>query len=219
MAKEVQRQATYFPCLHILKLQQVYINLWIQTFPITGKVEICPLWSMFRAQPSCLLSALLPSLSRPGTHQCGSCDRTVQPPVWSCSTQAPAALRVPILSPQTSPKWPTSGLREHAEDQSQHFKQSQTYPTLPSNHWALRGTLKLGHSCHTAALELSRTSLKSCSHQPWSWDGSHAQFEMLCCFGCSWAPQGCSSLKWALKQVPQNSRNQQIFLRSVNSGI
>lgn len=143
----------------------------------------------------------------------------VQPPVWICSTQAPAALRVPILSPQTSPKWPTSGLREHAEDQSQHFKQSQTYPTLPSNHWALRGTLKLGHSCHTAASVLSRTSLKSCSHQPWSWDGSHAQLEMLCCFGCSWAPQGCSSPKWALKQVPQNSRNQQIFLRSVNSGI
>lgn len=181
----MQKHATYFPCLHILKLQQVYTNLGIQTFPTIGKAETyspCEVCSE-HSQAVCWLSTLLPSLACPGTHRCGSCDRRVQPSVWRCSNQAPAAPRVSIPSPRTSPKRPTSGFREHAEDQSQHFKQSQTYPTLPSNHLAIRGKLRLGHSCHTAASVLSRTSLQTRSLQPWD----HGMVHMLSlkCFAVS----------------------------------
>lgn len=57
----------------------------------------------------------------------------------------------------------------------QYFKPNQTYPKLQSNHWAIKGKMRLEHACHREGSVLSRTSLES----PLSSD------TLLALFGCS----------------------------------
>lgn len=169
-SKQMTKRSTggrqpHLHCLHTLKQQQIYTNIGnSRSLPPQAKQKLTlQLMCAQNAAKQLLHSTLLLSLNLQGTHRCWRCDKRVQPPVLSCSTQAPTIpAGVPILSPQTCPQQLTYGLTErHTGDQRQYFKQSQTYPKLQSNHWAMKGKMRWGHVCHRAGSVPSRTSLET----------------------------------------------------------
>lgn len=168
------------------------------------------------------LHSTFPSLNLQGPQRCRRCDSSVQPPALSCSTRAPAVpAGVPILSPQTSPRMnvPEDSRKNIWEIKDTVFnkvKATQSFRAIPEppqgrKGWDTSATEQVQrHPGPAWRLLIVRHSLE--------------MFQMLCLkgfgsFGVAEHPQGCSPLKKALNQVPRNSRNQQMFLRSESRGI
>lgn len=162
------------------------------------------------------------SLNFQGPQRCWRCDSSVQPPALSCSTQAPSIpAGVPVPSPQTSPRMnipkdSQKNMREIKDSIFNKVKATQSFRAIPEppqgrTGWDTSATEQVQrHPGPAWRLLIVRHSLGMFQVLHLKGFGS---------FGVAEHPQGCSPLKKALNQVPRNSRNQQIFLRSESRGI